>query len=608
MQNTIIIIESPNKIAKIEKITGANVYATIGHFKKLTQDFLEEYDTYKPIFDFTNEETKARLNKIFSECKGKNVIIATDPDREGYGIGYMFFEVIKNIAKSVKRAEFHEITENGIKKGLQNAVEFNKSNFNDYEAFKARAVGDKLVGFLLSPKYINKLNDKNISIGRVQTPALSLIVKREKEIQDFFNSQASKKIDYCLRVKLEKNEINFFATNDNLYSTKEEALEKIEILKQLQNAKVYKIEVKKTEIKPPLPFRTSQFQESASRNFKIRTEDSMKIAQKLFEKGLITYHRTDSNSLSKEFLEEISKKFSQEEWYQMREYKAGEQSQAEAHEAIRISHIHNFSEIDKIAQEENLNDTEKKVYTMIYLNSVLSQAKNAIFETTTFDIDIKGLSFKLHTRKCLYLGFKGAFNFSLKYEEEDNEEEQKINLNLKENELIKILNFELVEVKKKAPRAYKESNFISLLEKQGIGRPSTYASFLDKLIHRDYVELKEKGKNIEIHATPKGINVIDNLLQNNDEWITTSEFTKQMENVLDSISKGDLKYLDFIKPLHEKMDYAKISSNETKPPSPKQIELAEKLAKDKKVSLPKNYKEYAKICSEFINKNIKKGK
>lgn len=602
MQNQIIIIESPNKREKIEKITGARVYATRGHFKTLAKDFLKEYEKYEPIFEFSNDETKARLNKIFSDCKGKDIIIATDPDREGYGIGYMFYQTIKNIARSVKRAEFHEITESGIKKGLENSKEFAKTNLNDYEAFKARIVGDKLVGFLLSPKYINLLNDKNTSVGRVQTPALSLIVKREKEIQEFLQSKESQQIDYRIKVKLQKENLEFFASNDNLYSTKEEALEKIQALKVIENSKVYKIEIKKSETKPPMPFRTSQFQENANKLFGLSSEDSMQIAQKLFEKGLITYHRTDSNSLSLEFLDEIEKHFKNKEWYQKKEYKAGNQSQAQAHEAIRISHIHEFDEIKSIIQKEGLGEIEEKVYTMIYANSILSQAKNALYEIYHYDFDIKGLSFKTSIKKCIYAGYKNVFNCPI---EEEEEEEEKMPLEFKEGEEIKILDYELVEVKKKAPQRYKESNFISLLEKEGIGRPSTYAGFLQTLLKREYVQLAKKGKNSEIIATKKGISLIESLNENKEEWITTSEFTKQMENILDFISKGECKYLDFIKPLHEKMQFAELNSKEQKPPTEKQIEFAEKLAKNHNLELPQGYKEDYLKCSNFIETALK---
>ena len=425
MSDAVIIIESPNKCDKIEHITGAKVYATKGHFKELAKEIVVDYTGYEPIFEI-KEQSKRRMNEIFNDCKGKDVIIATDPDREGYGIGYMVYETIKNIAKSVKRAEFHEITESGIKKGLDKAVPFASSNLKEFDSFKARAVGDKLVGFIMSPAYINKLNDKNLSVGRVQTPALALIVKRELEIKEFLASPASKQIDYKIKAKLKtRSGVEFTAVNDNIFNSKDEANAKIAELGD-SRAKVYQIDTKQSQIKPQAPFRTSQMQEAANKKLGFSSDKTMSLAQKLFEKGLITYHRTDSNSLSNEFIDEVGVKFGNEEWYEKREYKAGSQSQAEAHEAIRITHAHNFISIDELA----LTDDDKALYELIYLNSIQSQAKNAINENTTYDIDIKTLSFKAKTGKCIYKGFKGALKEQMDDDDEKDKETQEIVLNL----------------------------------------------------------------------------------------------------------------------------------------------------------------------------------
>jgi DNA topoisomerase I len=601
MGDAVIIIESPNKCDKIEHITGAKVYATKGHFKELAKEIVVDYTGYEPIFEM-KEQSKHRMNEIFNNCKGKDVIIATDPDREGYGIGYMVYETIKNIAKSVKRAEFHEITESGIKKGLDKAVPFASSNLKEFDSFKARAVGDKLVGFIMSPAYINKLNDKNLSVGRVQTPALALIVKRELEIKEFLASPASKQIDYKIKTKLKTSDgVEFTAINDNIFSSKDEANAKIAELSG-NRAKVYQIDTKQSQMKPQAPFRTSQMQEAANKRLEFSSDKTMSLAQKLFEKGLITYHRTDSNSLSNEFINEVGVKFGNEEWYEKREYKAGSQSQAEAHEAIRISHVHDYGEIDEIAGRESLSDDEKSLYELIFLNSVLSQAKNAINENKTYDIDVKALSFKAKTGKCIYKGFKGALKEQADDEDERDKDVAEIELNLNKGDEVQILGFELQEVKKQAPQHYKESNFISLLEKEGIGRPSTYATFLPTLLKREFVVIETKGKNQNIIATPKGINFIESV-KADDEWITQSEFTKQMEGVLDEISDSKVNYLDFIKPLHEKMGFKELSSGETKPPSEAQLNFAKSIALDLKIALPGNIETDWKICLDFINKN-----
>ena len=597
MSESIIIIESPNKIEKVEKYSGFKTFATKGHFKELSQNifFKEQEQNYEPEFVPMGKNGNYRENEMINLCRNKEVIIATDPDREGYAIGYMVYESIKNLARSVKRAEFFEITEQGIKKGLENAIPFAQTNFKDFESYKARAVSDKMVGFILSPKYMNKLNDKNISVGRVQTPALNLIVNKELQIKDFLASKENQKIDYKIKALLKKEDKEFIALNDNLFSSKEEALKQIEQLKEEKKAVLFEKESKESKIKPKAPFRTSQFQEAMNKAYGFDSKTSMALAQALFEKGLITYIRTDSNAISQEFITAIEESFKQETWYEKRIYEAGKQSQAEAHEAIRITHTHSFDEIDKIVRQENLSDDERKTYELVFLNSIASQAKDCINENTIYDFNISTLSFKAKITKCLYKGFKELYNL----EQEEENEEQELDLNLKPNDEVSILSLECVEVKKQAPARYKESNFISLLEKEGIGRPSTYASFLPVLLQRNYVELEKKGKNSLIKATQKGINFISKVKEI-DEWITQSEYTRQMENVLDLISKGEANYLEFIKAIHEKMGFAKINEANN-PPSQKSLDYAKIIAQTLKLELPLDIEKDYKICSNFIN-------
>lgn len=659
---SIIIIESPNKVEKVKKYSGYETYATKGHFKSLTKNFIKNYDTYEVEYDFSNEEAKKRMNYIFSKCKNEEVIIATDPDREGYAIGYMVYQMIKNSAKSVKRAEFFEITQEGIKKGLEQAIAFEKSNFNDFQSFRARAVGDKLVGFILSPKYMQKINDKNTSVGRVQTPALELIVKRHLQIEEFKKLKDEEKISYKAKAILKTNQNEEFQIiSENIYSNLQEMNEFLDFIKNNKKAILQEIKEKQSTKSPPKPFRTSQLQEKANQALSLAPDEIMLLAQTLFEAGLITYIRTDSNALSNEFIQEVENSFSNQNWYEKRIYQAGQQSQANAHEAIRITHIHSYEECQTKIEESGakFSNSLLELYKFIYENSILSQSKNCISLNQTYEFSIAGIIFKATQSKIIDKGFKEAkekFFKSEELEDDENKEEEwlksKIDLSsLKQNDSFEIVSFEKLEVKKQAPSPYKESNFISLLEKEGIGRPSTYASFLPKLLERNFIELHTKGKNKIINATPKGIKIIEEL-KKEDEWITQSEYTRQMENVLDSISKGEISYMDFIKPLHQKMQFLKLNDenkapseaqinllkklskeqnieldkevflkanlakqtidkllkSSIKPPTQKQIDLCEKLAKDKGLDLPKNYKEDMKICSAFIDKCFKEKK
>lgn len=615
MSDTIIIIESPNKKDKIQKISGFDTYATKGHFKSLTKNFIKDYDSYEVEFDFIDEDAKKRMNFIFSQCSGKEVIIATDPDREGYAIGYLFFQVIKNKAKSIKRAEFHEITENGVKKGLAAALPFNATNFKEFEAFKARAVGDKLVGFLLSPKYAKATNDKNTSVGRVQTPALNLIVSKDEEIKAFNALSEDEKISYKVRAKCQSaNGTEFEIESEKILKDKAELESFLNYISNNKEALFTQMQVKESKKAPPAPFRTSKLQEKANQILGFSPDDTMLLAQQLFENGLITYIRTDSNALSAEFIDEVQKAYKDKEWYERREYKAGKQSQAEAHEAIRITHLHELSELDALFEKTNketstkLVDKHKALYTLIYKNSICSQAKDKVSELKSFEFDINGAPFKTSMSKVLYKGFESVFNDESDENENENSQSEisqnKVDLSfLQPNEKVSVLDLQGVEVKKQAPSPYKESSFISLLEKEGIGRPSTYASFLPTLIKRRYVELQAKGKNKLIIPTQKGIEMIE-LLRKDDEWITQSEYTRLMEEMLDAITEGKLGYKDFISPLHAKMNYEKINKAESGA-TPKQIELVEKLAKEQNKEIPNDlFSDFAKTKA-FIDELIK---
>lgn len=615
MSDTIIIIESPNKKDKIQKISGFDTYATKGHFKSLTKNFIKDYDSYEVEFDFIDEDAKKRMNFIFSQCSGKEVIIATDPDREGYAIGYLFFQVIKNKAKSIKRAEFHEITENGVKKGLATALPFNVTNFKEFEAFKARAVGDKLVGFILSPKYSDLLGQKNVSVGRVQTPALNLIVSKDEEIKAFNALSEDEKVSYKVRAKCQSaNGTEFEIESEKILKDKAELESFLNYISSSKEALFTQMQVKESKKAPPLPFRTSKLQEKANQILGFAPDDTMLLAQQLFENGLITYIRTDSNALSAEFIDEVQKAYKDKEWYERREYKAGKQSQAEAHEAIRITHLHELSELDALFEKANkeastkLVDKHKALYTLIYKNSICSQAKDKISELKSFEFDINGAPFKTSMSKVLYKGFESVFNDESDENENENSQSEisqnKVDLSfLQPNEKVSVLDLQGVEVKKQAPSPYKESSFISLLEKEGIGRPSTYASFLPTLIKRRYVELQAKGKNKLIIPTQKGIEMIE-LLRKDDEWITQSEYTRLMEEMLDAITKGEIGYKDFISPLHAKMNYEKINKAESGA-TPKQIELVERLAKEQNKEIPNDlFSDFAKTKA-FIDELIK---
>lgn len=608
---SVIIIESPNKVKKIKEYSGMEVYATVGHFMELKE--IDTQNSYTPKFDYMQDKKK-NIFYYIERCKGKVVYIATDPDREGYAIGKMFFDKIKNVAQAVYRAEFHEITKSGIEKGLNNATLFANTNFNYYNSFLARRIGDRLIGYTLSPYLSKSLSQKALSAGRVQTPALSLIVERDREIKEFNSLPEDQKVNYQIQAKLKNNNgvilIKHIQDGKEVkYDDLASAEEVFNGIKDCQNALISNIKISEEQKAPPKPFITSTLLKEGSKKLGIGTQKIQQLAQNLFEAGLITYIRTDAETLSQEFLDEAEQFFKPiyGENYQRREYKA-KNSQAEAHEAIRITHCHRFEEINQVLAQENITDPlAKSLYELIFKNTIASQAKNAVYEKREILFKVRMLDFKCTAKTLTDKGFLGLFN---EEKQEEKETEETINLSLshlQENTTLEIAELFIAQLKKTAPQPYKEADFIAILEKKGIGRPSTYASYLPLLLNREYIEISN-DKSRTILPTHKGVGVINFFKQDSNAWILDLDFTKTMEEKLDLIVNGECQYLAFMEEIAKKLpSIANTESNEERkiyPPSDKQIKFVEEIAQKLQVELPQHYKENVSVCKSFIDKHI----
>ncbi len=419
-KNCVFIIESPNKIAKIKELTGSSfVFATGGHFVELVN--IEVGKEFNPIFEIKKSTDKKKdksthINHMINQCKDKVVYIATDPDREGYGIGYKFYEKIKNLAKTIYRTEFHEITKSGVEKGLNNAVLFSQSNLNLYYSWLGRIVSDQFIGFTLTPYLRKNIKNFEVSAGRVQTPALSILVELDRKIQAFEQKNIDEKLSYSIEAIIDVlgSQISITLVEENkrkVFDTKELAQNFLNDLKNNLNPLAFldSIEQKDKEKAPPKPFTTSNLLKDGVRILEMGVKQIQEHAQKLFEAGLITYIRTDSEALSKEYLQEHKAFFEgiYPSVYEYREYRAGKNSQAEAHEAIRITHPHCYEDLKKVCEEHNITDIDDlEVYTLIFFNTICSQSKNAIYENTTLNFKVKTHSFKCSFSQLKFKGFK----------------------------------------------------------------------------------------------------------------------------------------------------------------------------------------------------------
>ncbi|GHQ51247.1 DNA topoisomerase [Helicobacter pylori] len=623
MKDSVIIIESPNKVAKIREITGAKVFATIGHFMQLKS--YDENNNFKPTFEY-DPQKKKRIFEIIEACKNKKVYIATDPDREGYAIGYHFYEKIKKIASSIYRAEFFEITPSGINKGLQNALLFENTNNQMYQSALARRVADMLLGFTLSP-YLGKAlgQMKGSSAGRVQTPCLKLIVDRDREIEKFKALPENEKVSYQIQAKINDNanrEVIIKHCDEKgeeiKFNDKEEALKLFESLKDNKACLLKDLKNSVVETKPKKPFITSTLLEKASSELGLGIAEVQSLAQSLFEAGLITYIRTDAESLSVEFLNEAESFYLPiyKEVYQKREYKAGKQSQAEAHEAIRITHPHKYEDLESIVYNAGItNQDALKLYQLIFERTIESQGKNAIYDKQDLLFKIKNEYFKCSVKGLKSAGFLAMFSKKELENDESNddkdnkEKEQNAQFNLKIDDVLSLNDLVLATIKRNAPSAYKEADFVKLLENKGIGRPSTYASYLPTLVKREYISISQDKKHT-ITPTHKGKRVIE-VFENAYQFIIDLTYTKQMEEVLDEIVENKSSYVDFISNLNSKcpkIEKLERNDDEIKPSSEGQITYIENILRDLQLDLSeefKNYKEDNRIAKAFLDRYIK---
>ncbi|WQZ06576.1 type IA DNA topoisomerase [Helicobacter pylori] len=623
MNNSVIIIESPNKVAKIREITGAKVFATIGHFMQLKS--YDESNGFKPTFDY-DQEKKKHIFEMIEACKNKKVYIATDTDREGYAIGYMFYQKIKNVASSIYRAEFFEITPSGINKGLQNALLFENTNKQMYQSALARRVADMLLGFTLSP-YLGKAlgQMKGSSVGRVQTPCLKLIVDRDREIEKFKALPENEKVSYQIQAKINDSanrEVTIKHCDEKgeeiKFNDKEEALKLFESLKDNKACLLKDLKNSVVETKPKKPFITSTLLEKASSMLGLSISEVQSLAQNLFEAGLITYIRTDAESLSVEFLDETESFYAPiyKDLYLKREYKAGKQSQAEAHEAIRITHPHTTEDLESIVYNANItNQDALKLYQLIFERTIESQGKNAIYNKQDLLFKIKNEYFKCSVKGLKSAGFLAMFSKKELENDESNddkdnkEKEQNAQFNLKIDDVLSLNDLVLATIKRNAPSAYKEADFVKLLENKGIGRPSTYTSYLPTLVKREYISISQDKKHI-ITPTHKGKRVVE-VFENAYQFIIDLTYTKQMEEVLDEIVENKSSYVDFISNLNSKcpkIEKLERNDDEIKPSSEGQITYIENILRDLQLDLSeefKNYKEDNRVAKAFLDRYIK---
>lgn len=573
----LIIVESPTKANTFNKFLKKGEYhveATLGHVRDLPEgsmsldlkkDFAPTYEMVKKRFDV--------ITRIRSYAKkAESIILATDSDREGEAISYHIAYLLGYIketwpistikkAKKLQRIVFHEIT----KEALEEALHHPRSlNIDLVDAQQARRILDRIVGYRLSPLLWKKMGKRWLSAGRVQTSALRFIVEREKEINKF-KKEAFFKVFALFHTNKNKKTLGEFkaeliayhdaryqksftiALFDGEYTYSQTTIQNTNvdnIVKDI-NSDVFEVSdvvVRSVNRFPSPPFTTSSLQQEASRIFGFSARVTMQLAQGLYEKGVITYHRTDSVTMSEKFLEKaqqfIRKKYGEE--YSLsthRLFKTKSKLAQEAHEAIRPTDLYL-----KMAKHNEFNARQKKLYDLIFKKAIASQMKEALIETNKIKIiSGKGYLFETQWERILFPGFLILYPQNKKKNEEAY---RKIKLAVGDQVFLKFCDQKPLDTA--PPPRYNEASLIKTLEEKGIGRPSTYAPIISTMQDRNYTEKRDN----RFYPTFLGTAVCD-YLSSAFEEIFKIDFTAHLEEDLDAIAE---KKKDMIVTLHSFYD------------------------------------------------------
>jgi len=537
----LFVVESPTKIKTLKKIlSGQNnsfiLLPTFGHIKDLPKTSLGvDLTTLQPTFVYLRSKYKVlrelkRLAKKVSE-----VYLATDPDREGEAISYHVREYLLNQRKDLVfyRLDLREITPLGVQSALSNLREVDERL---YESFLARRVLDRLIGYLVSP-YLSRAFKQPLSAGRVQSPALRLIVEREREIENF-----KPEVSFGLTITLKKDGITFTSELHKKKGafrtkTKEELEEFYKNYVEGQRIYVEKVETKEVKEAPPPPFKTSTLIESAGKAFGFSAKETMFLAQRLYEEGYITYHRTDSTRVSP-LAKEMARSFIIEnfgpEYLAQRQRRVSGKFTQDAHEAIRPTRLEE--------KGVGLPAKERMLYQLIWQRFLASEMASAVYLQVKAEIKTpklpQGFSFVFSGKKLLFPGFKVLFA----------EEAPSQIPDLSEKEELILVGYKIERHETKPPSRYTEESLIKKMESLGIGRPSTYATMLDILYQRGYIK-KEKR---ELVPTELGKQVCDFLYQRT-HFFMDYKYTAEVEGELDEIAKGANSYDKVVKEVLEKL-------------------------------------------------------
>ncbi len=543
----LLIVESPTKAKTINKFLG-DTYAVIssfGHIRDLPKKEMgvDFENGFEPKYIVPTDKKKRATDLKRAAKDADEVYLATDEDREGEAIAWHIAQILKLDPKKAKRITFHEIT----KKAINKALEAPRTIEQDLvDAQQARRILDRIVGYELSPFLWKKVR-RGLSAGRVQSVAVRLIVERERErrafdqeeywtIEGLFEKSEQElpaKLTHRAGKKLDKLDIK----------SEEEATKIVDDIKD-ENFTVSSIEKKHRSRKSPTPLRTSILQQEANNKFGYSAKQTMRLAQKLYETGRITYMRTDSMNLSKQFLDDaqsfISSVYGADYAKGSVQYKTKSKGAQEAHEAIRPTDI--TATPDRL--KSDIDAQMFKIYDLIWRRTVASQLPPAKIEQTAVDFTAKDYTMRANGSIIVFDGFMKVYKSA----------KEKILPDLKEGEKLKAKNIEAGQHFTQPPARYSDAMLIKELEEHGIGRPSTYAPTIGTIVDRGYIDRDENRKLFPLDIAF----IVNDLLVEHFENIVNFEFTATMEKTLDEIAEGKVEWRPMLEgfygPFHENLE------------------------------------------------------
>lgn len=513
MQKNLVIVESPAKAKTIEKYLGADykVMSSYGHIRDLKKkDFGVDLKTFEPQYEIPADKRKVVTELRAQAKKSEAVWLASDEDREGEAISWHLAEVLGLDPKETRRIVFHEITKPAILSAIEHPRHI---DLNLVDAQQARRVLDRLVGFKLSPVLWRKVRP-SLSAGRVQSVAVRLIVEREREIQQF-KPESSYRVTAVFEVPASNGNITLLKAELNKrFSTRDEAQAFLEKCKEATFT-IDAITTRPTKRNPAPPFTTSTLQQEAARKLGFPVAVTMRVAQSLYESGLITYMRTDSMNLSDLCLNSCGPVISSlmgDEYHQRRTYHTHSKGAQEAHEAIRPT--------DMNRQTIEGDTREQRLYELIWKRTIACQMADAKLERTTVNIAVSKTDemFQATGEVVRFDGFLRVYRESQGDDENANADESKLLPPMNEGETLQRREVVAQQRFSQQPARYTEASLVHKMEELGIGRPSTYAPTISTIQNREYVV---KG---DAEGTPRSY---DQLTLQSD---TISE-TTQSENV-----------------------------------------------------------------------------